>query len=172
MILKTKDNVKFQISDADYKRVSKYRWSQDKQTGYIYTYIKSKKTYLHRFVTNCETSLVVDHLNHDKTDNRRENLKVTTVQQNLRNQTIKSKCSTGYRNIYKCGKDKYEFQTRENNKTKRIGVYDCIGDALDAKIKYWKENFGMDIKEQVYRTTMNDFNIDKDLQDLILETES
>lgn len=50
-----------------------------------------------------------------------------------------------------------------------IGVYNCIGDALDAKIKYWKEKFDIDIKDKVYRTTMNDFNIDNDLQELILE---
>lgn len=168
MILTTKDNIQFQISDADAKRVSKYRWSQDKQTGYIYTYIKSKKTYLHRYIMNCKTFLVVDHLNHDKTDNRQENLKVTTVQQNLRNQTIKSNSSTGYRNIYKRNK-KFSFQTRENNKTKEVGVYNCIGDALDAKIEYWKEKFDIDIKDKVYRTTMNDFNIDEDLQELILE---
>ena len=162
------DNKKVEISDADTERVKSHNWHIDKQTGYIYTYIKSKKTYLHRFVTNCTNSLVVDHLNHDKTDNRQENLKVTTVQQNLRNQTVKSNSSTGYRNIYKRNK-KFSFQTRENNKTKEVGVYNCIGDALDAKIEYWKEKFDIDIKDKVYRTTMNDFNIDEDLQDLILK---
>ena len=162
------DNKKVEISDADAERVKSHNWHIDKQTGYIYTYIKSKKTYLHRFVTNCTNSLVVDHLNHDKTDNRQENLKVTTVQQNLRNQTIKSNSSTGYRNIYKRNK-KFSFQTRENNKTKEVGVYNCIGDALDAKIEYWKEKFDIDIKDKVYRTTMNDFNIDEDLQEIILE---
>lgn len=174
MILKTKDNVKFQISDADVKRVSKYAWSQDKQTGYIYTYIKSKKTYLHRFVTNCSKSLVVDHINRNIYDNRRENLRVTDYKTNSRNQSILANNETRFKNIYLCKtnkKYKYMFQTRLNGKTTTIARSNSIAELLNIKAKFWLENFGLDIRKDIIKATMQYFNLDNDMQEIILETD-
>lgn len=168
------DNKKVEISNVDKERVLKHRWHIDKQTGYAYTYIKSKKTYLHRFVTNCTNSLVVDHINRNIYDNRRENLRIVTYKINSRNQSILANNETKFKNIYLCKtnkKYKYMFQTRLDGKTTTIARSNSIIELLNIKAKFWLENFGLDIRKEIIKATMQYFNLDNDMQDLILETD-
>lgn len=62
---------------------------------------------LHRFIMNCHGGMVVDHINGVPMDNRKENLRIVTHSENLKNRTKtpdhplwheihKGKCSTGY----------------------------------------------------------------------------
>lgn len=46
---------------------------------------------MHRLIARCPDELIVDHLNHDRLDNRRTNLRVTTQSENLRNKTDQGK---------------------------------------------------------------------------------
>lgn len=160
---------KFIISEEDVEKVSKYQWRKDKQTGYWYTYIKSKKMYLHRFITKNNTSNPTDHINGNKNDNRRENLRICTHKQNARNQRLQSANQTGYRNIFKSGK-KYVVQCALNGKIQTLGRYDSILDALTDKVKLWKEKFNIDYTTEYYKATMDIFQIEKDIQDIVLET--
>lgn len=76
------------VDDDDYPIVSKYRWSLN-SLGYVQTRIKKKHVKLHRFIAeihhwNAEEN-EIDHINRDKKDNRKSNLRVCTHQQNLFN---------------------------------------------------------------------------------------
>jgi hypothetical protein len=75
------------VDDEDFDRVSQYKWS------YIGGYAKRagmredgrRRLYpLHRFIMNLppESSLMVDHINFDRLDNRKENLRICTKGQN------------------------------------------------------------------------------------------
>lgn len=46
---------------------------------------------MHRLITSCPPGLVVDHINHNKLDNRRKNLRVCTQSANMRNLTDQGK---------------------------------------------------------------------------------
>ena len=46
---------------------------------------------IHRFITGCPDGLVVDHINHNKLDNRRENLRVCSQFENMCNSKEKGK---------------------------------------------------------------------------------
>lgn len=73
------------IDKDDLERVKKYKWHKSK-CGYIETTLKGHKNmFLHRYITNCPEDKVVDHINHDKTDNRKSNLKICTQKENMQN---------------------------------------------------------------------------------------
>lgn len=84
------------VSNEDYKKLNKYSWRVTRSGGknrkkgepYACTTIKGKKVYLHRLIMGNPDGLVVDHLNQQTLDNRRENLQVVTQKENLANRTL------------------------------------------------------------------------------------
>lgn len=169
MIKITKGKHNYLISDEDMAKVEKYKWYKDIQSGYWYTKVNGKKLYLHRYITNNNTNNPTDHISGNKDDNTRENLRICTRAVNARNQKIKSNNKTGYRNIFKLGK-KYILQAHVNGKTKTFGIYNNIEDALKDKLIIWKEQFNIDYTEEIYKATMDLFGIEKDIQEIVLET--
>lgn len=160
---------KFIISEEDVEKVEKYDWHKDKQTGYWYTYINKKKIYLHRYITNNNSNNPTDHIDKNKDNNTRENLRICTHKENARNKSFKSNNQTGYTNIFKHGK-KYIIQARINSKTKTLASFKTLDEALKAKVQMWKEIFNIDYTADYYRATMDLFGIEKDIQEIVLET--
>lgn len=66
------------------EKVRKYKWWQG--TGdYIFTNINNKKYPLHQFILGKKKGFEIDHINRNKLDNRKQNLRHCTKSQNLRN---------------------------------------------------------------------------------------
>lgn len=87
------------IDKSDEAIARKYTWHIDSK-GYAQAH--SNKTYvrLHRLLLNPPKGLVVDHINHNKLDNRRANIRVVTNQMNL-----------------------FNLIEGKNNKSGKVGVY-------------------------------------------------
>ena|SRR3990167_578343 len=76
---------KFAIVDyADFLRFARFNWSFH-SAGYAFRKIGNKNAYMHREIMRPPKGMEVDHINGDKLDNRRENLRVCTHAQNSRN---------------------------------------------------------------------------------------
>lgn len=65
------------ISQQDIEKVKGHHWTNN-GNGYVRTFINTKPLYLHRFLCNCPDDKEVDHINHDKMDNRQENLRIVS----------------------------------------------------------------------------------------------
>ena len=99
----------FLISAEDFEEVSKHRWTEI-SGGYLATYDGKKHTMLHRFLMNCPNGLVIDHINRNKRDNRRENLRICTPSVNSKNREF-SIGKSGVRHIaYDKSQDRYKVQ--------------------------------------------------------------
>lgn len=79
---------KVKIDRADWDRICAYKWHIG-STGYaVWRGVKDgrKQTIrMHRLITGCPAGRIVDHINHDRLDNRRSNLRVCTQSENMRN---------------------------------------------------------------------------------------
>ena len=89
-IYDNKNNVAIiDINDVD--RVSQYYWSKGKNGYWNICFRKSKEIgyyYLHQFILDYHSNLqikVIDHINRDKNDNRKSNLRIVTQQINSLN---------------------------------------------------------------------------------------
>jgi hypothetical protein len=70
---------------------------------------------LHRLITNAPDGLLVDHRNGNSLDNRRENLRFATRQQNACNSRKQDNCSSKYRGVSKC-RNKWRAALNYNKK--------------------------------------------------------
>lgn len=89
----------------------------------------------------------VDHINHNSLDNRKENLRVTTMTNNTRHRgSINSNNTSGYRNISLINK-KYTVQLQVDGKNKILGRFENIDDAIvcaeEMRNKYYGEFSGV-----------------------------
>lgn len=80
------------IDKEDYEVVSQFKWYIASH-GYVRR--SSDKIYLHRFLMGSPEKLTVDHINRNKLDNRKSNLRICTQKENNRNRSkFKDKSST------------------------------------------------------------------------------
>jgi hypothetical protein len=125
----------------------------DKNTQYASRAIwkdgKRRTEYLHREVLKrkLERDLLptegVDHIDGDGLNNRRDNLRVATHAQNLRNRGKNKNNKSGYKGVYwhKATK-KWKAQIKVNGKEKYLGLFDNPEDAHKAYCEAAKELHG------------------------------
>lgn len=89
---------------------------------------------LHRWLTNADASLEVDHINRDTLDNQRHNLRIVTTAQNAANRSGASKSESGFFGVWLIRTTgKWGASIGFNNKMIYIGQYDT---AVDAALAY------------------------------------
>lgn len=78
----------------------------------------------------------IDHINRNKDDDRWDNLRLATHQQNMANKNMRSDNKSGFRGVYKrkslfYKKKPYEAQIRINGKLKSLGYYHTAEEASE-----------------------------------------
>jgi hypothetical protein len=139
----------------DEKRLSKYNYHRSKsilnQTGrsYFVRFIringKEKSTLLHRDVMYCVPGdkKVVDHKNGNTLDCRKENLRICTNQENIRNQKLSRNNTSGYKGVgWDKTNRKWVARIKVNMKLISLGTYKRIEDAANAYAEASKKYHG------------------------------
>lgn len=106
---------------ADYLYVSSHRWRLT-NSGYAMTYVDRKGVFMHRAIAACPKGLEIDHINHNKMDNRRCNLRIVTRGQNALNQPLRKTNTSGYKGVRPHGK-KWQAYIMVNRKMLLLGTY-------------------------------------------------
>lgn len=108
--------------------------------------IKSRNLYLHRYLLNPKVEEVVDHINGNPLDNRKENLRLCTQMQNVWNSRIKSSNTTGFKGVgFRKNTNrikKYYAKIKVNKKVIYLGGYLTAKEASEAYKKAAKKYFG------------------------------
>lgn len=138
------DNVdEYFICDADdLELVNSGSWYKG-QIGYAYSNARENTTF-HKELMKPPQGMVVDHINRNKLDNRKSNLRIVTQASNTQNSDRKRPNKTGYHNVYyRKQNDKYVGVFTMNKKKYQVGTFKTPYEAYLAVEKRKEEmNYG------------------------------
>lgn len=118
----------FTIDIDDFKLYSDYKFYTS--TGYVAIVPETRALHLHRLIVDFE---IVDHINRNKLDNRKANLRSATHGQNRTNSGPQKRNRSGYKGVYPRGNGSYRVRLMSNGKIVHIGVYK---DPVEAALAY------------------------------------
>jgi hypothetical protein len=139
-----KDGIYFtvKVDDCDAHLLDDHKWTAFRSGGNWYVHRTVMKNYvsrsisLHRAIMCPADGLVVDHINGDTLDNRRSNLRIATIAQNLRNKKTPSSNTSGYKGVVdtkcKLRKRRFKAQVKFEGKRHHIGYYLTAEEAAHA----------------------------------------
>lgn len=129
------------VSDEDYEKVKNYYWNNGNRQ--VITNINKKTVSLHRFIIQPKKDEIVDHINFNYFDNRRENLRICTKAENVRHQRKQKRNKSGFKGVrYVEREEKWMARITFNGKIKFIGYFDTAEDAATAYDYMAKKLFG------------------------------
>jgi len=134
------------FDDEDLDKLSSFTWHAQEskrsdgtvRTAYAYTVIKddngnNKTLLMHRVITGAEVKLCVDHINGNGLDNRKENLRVCTRSQNIKNQKPGSTGTSSFKGVsWSPRHKKWSANIRSDGVSYGLGFYALETDAAQA----------------------------------------
>lgn len=127
------------IDKEDIPKVINNKWCRDKN-GYVKN---SKQGYLHRILLG-ETNLFIDHINGNKLDNRKRNLRICNNADNLKNRVKLPKNNTsgilGVR--FREDRNKWYTEIQCNKEKIYLGSFSSLEEAIKARLNGELKFFG------------------------------
>jgi hypothetical protein len=96
------------VDDEDFEELSKFKWCAKKNHygGYCairncYSRINKKQhpIYMHRQIMSCPRGKDIDHKNHNPLNNQRDNLRICTNRENIRNSRRRKDNTSGFKGV-------------------------------------------------------------------------
>lgn len=121
------------VDDEDFERMSQHRWTFSGKYAYRQVQAGGRKhrrsIYMHREIFPDKEAFQVDHKNRNTLDNRKENLRACTQQQNSLNRDKSSNNPSGYKGVFpnpahpSRSPKPWRSQIAVNGKTIHLGVF-------------------------------------------------
>ena len=129
------------LDDVD--KIKEYKWRLI-SSGYVTTEINKKIILLHRLITNCPDNMCVDHIDRNPLNNRKNNLRICTPQENNFNKGLIKTNTSGATGVSWCNREsKWRARIQINSKEIHLGMFENKKDAIEARkraeIKYFGE---------------------------------
>lgn len=134
------------VDDNDYDNLKKWKWRKNNH-GYVRRSAANGE-YLHRYILQAPDNKLVDHINRNPLDNRRENLRPVTASENNINQRLKVNNKSGFRGVcWHKAANKWAVEIKFNNSKTHVGIYKTIEEAIGARLTAELEHFGRLVSE-------------------------
>ena len=136
----SKNGERILIDLDDLPKALEHTWCVSK-TGYAVARINQKTVKMHRWLLGItDKSVEIDHINRDKLNNTRENLRLCTHKENGMNQS--KKCGRELPiGISKTATGKYRARIMKDGKEINLGHYETLEDAIFARYVGEKKYF-------------------------------
>ena len=140
------NSARYIIDVDDIERVKLFKWKFRKDTGYFQSRnpFNRKTVLLHRFICGADSfggKCVVDHINRNKFDNRKSNLKITSFLFNNWNKGLDKRNKTGPTGVSKTKYGTYRVSIGVNKRNIELGTPKTFEKAQrirkDAEKEYW-----------------------------------
>ena len=146
-----KINEKILIDESDLSFIDSFeRYISVDSRGYAYFSYQNRDIYIHRLLTNVplfyekDNTYVCDHINGNRLDNRRSNLRIIQKKDNAVNCGKRKDNKSGYKGISWLARlNKWQVNIQFQKQNHYIGVFENFEDAVkarkEAEIKYFGE---------------------------------
>ena len=118
---------KILVDEDDFIFLSRYKWkiSHTGKKYYAVTTLSGGQR-MHRIIMKAKEGQIIDHINGNGLDNRKENLRFCTNAENIRNKGLTKRNKTGFKGVYWCDTSKkFISSITFENKQRKIGSFDC-----------------------------------------------
>jgi hypothetical protein len=137
------------IDEWNFPLVAQHRWRAyqfAREIWYATTKIAGKTVFMHRLIAGNPQGKEVDHKNGVGLDNRESNLRAATHQQNLANQRLSAKNTSGYRGVTHMPKGRpnrpWKAQIKHKGKCLHLGYYATREEAATVRNERFREIHG------------------------------
>lgn len=121
------------VDAFDYPILSKYKWYKSSYGYAIHKHYRDGRSIavlMHKMLVCPPKGMYVDHINGDKLDNRRQNLRAATPRQNSYNAKLSVTNTTGFKGTrFLARTGRYSAQLRVNGKAKHLGYFTTVEEA-------------------------------------------
>jgi len=109
------------VDDEDYPNLIKYKWQYN--NGYAKRGVNTIR--MSRYILGVSLFQEVDHINRDKLDNRRKNLRIATRAENVRNVSKRKDTNNQYKGVHFLkNRNKWIARIQINKKRIHSGYFD------------------------------------------------
>lgn len=118
------------VDDEHYDLLNQWKWCYN--GDYAYRQENNKGILMHRFLLNAKKGEFCDHINRDKLDNRKLNIRICSKAENQQNQPVRSDSSTGYKGVTPWPRGKvrrWKAYIGINNRVNSLGYYETKEEA-------------------------------------------
>ena len=128
------------VDTEDFEYLNHWKW-QLHVGGYAYRTVGNTKmdravVYMHREVNHTPVGMLTDHINGNKLDNRKANLRTADKSLNATNTGLRKTNKSGYKGVsWSKLHNKWEAYIWKNNKKYHLGIYENLTDAANNRKK-------------------------------------
>jgi hypothetical protein len=128
-----KRKVDVMVSDEDFEHLSQFHLQADEHGSVSGIFKSKKRMLLPRYIMNAPDDMEVDHIDGNRLNNQRSNLRLATSSQNKINRGPRSDNKSGYKGVsWHKQRNKWTARIMVNGFYKHLGLFDEIENAVEA----------------------------------------
>jgi HNH endonuclease/AP2 domain len=127
-----KRQLRILVDDEDYEFLNQFAWQVDKENS-VAMHFNGKTMLLHRFIINPPKGLEIDHIDGNRLNNQKSNLRLATSSQNKINRGPRKDNKSGYKGVsWHKQQEKWTARIMTSGKYLSLGLFKDIRLAAQA----------------------------------------